>query len=98
MRLAKFKTIYTMVALTIAALSLGLSLLASNPQTARAVTASSTPTATPSPTATASPTATLAPLPVNAGEAEFSVSSDPTGVPTGSVQLNVTNHGAIAHE
>jgi uncharacterized cupredoxin-like copper-binding protein len=102
MRLTKFKTTYILVALAVAALLLALALLASNPRGAHAGVAASatspTPTASPSPTETASPTATPAPLQVNAGQAEFSVTSDPTGVPTGSVQLNVTNHGAIAHE
>jgi uncharacterized cupredoxin-like copper-binding protein len=59
---------------------------------------STTPTTTPSPTEIASSTDTPVLLQVNAGQAEYSVTSDPTGVPTGSVQLNVTNHGAIGHE
>jgi Sulfocyanin (SoxE). len=100
MRIIKLKTSYILVALAIAALLLVLALLASNPQAAHAVTTSPTPTVSPSPTASPSPapTASPAPLQVNASQAEFSVASDPTGVPTGSVQFNVTNHGAIAHE
>ena len=90
------------MALAIAALSLALALLASNPQRAQAGVAASaespTPTATPSPAETASPADTPAPIQINAGESEFSVTSDPTGVPTGSVQFNVTNDGATAHE
>jgi uncharacterized cupredoxin-like copper-binding protein len=77
-------------------------LLASNPRGAHAGVAASaaspTPTATPSPTDTASPADTPVSLQVNAGQAEYSVTSDPTGVATGSVQFNVTNRGAIAHE
>jgi len=102
MRLTEFKTTYILVALAIAALLLALALLASNPQGARAGVAASatspTPTASPSPTETASPTAIVEPLQVNASQGEFSVTSDPTGVSTGGVQFNVTNHGAIAHE
>jgi uncharacterized cupredoxin-like copper-binding protein len=102
MRLTKFKTTYILMAVAIADLSLALVLLASNPQGAHAGVAASaaspTPTATPSPTETASPAATSAPLQVNASQAEFSVTSDPAGVPTGSVQFNVTNNGANAHE
>jgi uncharacterized cupredoxin-like copper-binding protein len=96
MRLTKFKTTYILVALAIAVLLFALALLAANPQAAHAGTAS--PTASPSPAATASPTASPAPLQVNVSQAEFSLTSDPAGVPTGSVQFNVTNHGAIAHE
>jgi uncharacterized cupredoxin-like copper-binding protein len=94
MRIIKFKATYILVTLAIAALLLALALLASNPRAAHAGTA----TASPSPTASPTPTASPAPLQVNASEAEFSVTSDPTGVPTGSVQFNVTNHGAVAHE
>jgi uncharacterized cupredoxin-like copper-binding protein len=90
------------MALAIAALSLALGLQASNPQGAHAGVAASaaspTPTATPSPTEAASPTDTSVLLQVNAGQAEYSVTSDPAGVPTGAVQLNVINSGAIAHE
>jgi uncharacterized cupredoxin-like copper-binding protein len=102
MRLTRFKTTYILVALAIAALLLALALLASNPQGAHAGVAASatspTPTASPSPTETAAPTDTPAALQVNAVQAEFSVTSDPTGVPTGAVQFNVTNNGAAAHE
>jgi uncharacterized cupredoxin-like copper-binding protein len=90
------------MALAIAALSLALGLQASNPHGAHAGAAASaaspTPTATPAPTETTLPTATPEPLQVNAGMAEYAVTSDPTGVPTGSVQLNVTNTGSLAHE
>ncbi len=96
MRIMNFKASYILVALAIAALVLVLALLAANPQAAHAGTAS--PTASPSPTATSSPTASPVPLQVNVSQAEFSVTSDPTGVPSGSVQFNVTNHGAVAHE
>jgi uncharacterized cupredoxin-like copper-binding protein len=102
MRQARFKPTSILVGLAIAALLITLTLLASNPQGAHAGVAASptspTPTTTPSPTETASPVDTSVFLQVNAGQAEYSVTSDPTGVPTGSVQLNVTNHGAIAHE
>jgi len=102
MRHTNFKTTYILMALAIAALSLALALLASNPQRAHAGVAASaaspTPTAAPSLTETASSADAQGSIQVNAGEAEFSVTSDPTSVPTGSVQINVTNHGANAHE
>jgi uncharacterized cupredoxin-like copper-binding protein len=102
MRLTKFKTTYILMALAIAALSLALALPASNPHVAQAGVAASaaspTPTAAPSPAETASPADTQASLQVQAGQAEYSVTSDPGGVPSGSIQVNVTNHGAIAHE
>jgi uncharacterized cupredoxin-like copper-binding protein len=101
-RLTKFKTTYILMALAIAALSLALGLPASNPHVAQAGVAASaaspTPTAAPSPAETASPADTQASLQVQAGQAEYSVTSDPGGVPSGSIQVNVTNHGAIAHE
>jgi uncharacterized cupredoxin-like copper-binding protein len=92
MQLNRSKLLHVLLGLSALVLWCALALLASSPPGAQAG----------APASDSSPTPAVNPSPasvqINASMAEFSVTGDPSDVPSGDVQFNVTNHGAAAHE
>lgn len=94
--------LWARIGLLAVALTVAMLLLALQAEGVGATTPTSSPTPSPTPSPTAAPTPTASPTPVPIQVAvtvkEFTVSSNPSGVATGIVELNVANQGVLEHE